>query len=103
VDQQPACRELRAYIGASGKKGSEIRKHFGAPPYGWPQDAIDGALLALLAAGFLRATRAGQPQAAKQLDRSHISSTEFVSEGATVSAMQRLAVRTLIKDLGLAC
>ncbi|GAB4218205.1 MAG: hypothetical protein Fur007_23070 [Rhodoferax sp.] len=48
ADKQPVCQKLLAYIGP-GKKGSEIRDHFESPPFGWPRDAIDGALFALLA------------------------------------------------------
>src|SRR6266702_5598817 len=57
VDKHPACQEIRTFIGGSGKKGSEIRKHFMGAGYGWPQDAVDGALLCLVAGGFVRATK----------------------------------------------
>jgi hypothetical protein len=57
ADKHPVCQKLLAYIGP-GKKGAEIRDNFEAPPFGWPRDAIDGALYALLAAGHLKATDA---------------------------------------------
>ena len=50
ADKHPVCQKLLAFIGP-GKKGAEIRDNFEAPPFGWPRDAIDGALYALLAAG----------------------------------------------------
>ena len=49
VDKYPACQEVRTFIGGSGKKGSEIRKHFTGAGYGWPQDAVDGVVLCLVA------------------------------------------------------
>ena len=45
ADRHPVCQKLLAYIGP-GKKGAEIRDNFEAPPFGWPRDAIDGALYA---------------------------------------------------------
>jgi hypothetical protein len=57
ADKHPVCQKLLAFIGP-GKKGSEIRENFEAPPYGWPRDAIDGALYALLASGHVKATDA---------------------------------------------
>jgi hypothetical protein len=57
ADKHPVCQKLLAYIGP-GKKGAEIRDNFEAPSFGWPRDAIDGALYALLAAGHLRVTDA---------------------------------------------
>ena len=52
------CQEVRGFVGGAGKKGAEVRRHFSDSPFGWPQDAVDGALLALLAGGF----PAGGPQ-----------------------------------------
>jgi hypothetical protein len=57
ADKHPVCVKLLAFIGLS-KRGSDIRDHFDAPPYGWPRDAIDGALYALLPPGHIKATDA---------------------------------------------
>jgi hypothetical protein len=100
ADQHPACKEVRVYLGA-GKKGKEVRKHFGGVGYGWPQDAVDGALLALVAGGYVRAERNGQPLAAKQIGRAQIGVTDFHTEEQVISAAQRLQVRKLIQDMGL--
>jgi hypothetical protein len=101
VDKYPACQEVRTFIGGSGKKGSEIRKHFMGAGYGWPQDAVDGILLCLVAGGFVRATRNSQPVNVKQLTVQQIGLTDFYSEGVTISGGQRIAVRKLITDMGL--
>jgi hypothetical protein len=100
VEQHPACRDIRSYIGA-GKKGSDIRKHFRGVGYGWPQDAVDGALLALMAAGFVRAEKNKQAQTVKQINQSQIGVLDFFNEGVTVTAIQRIGVRKLISDIGL--
>ena len=100
AEKHPVSRELLAFIGNTGKRGSEIRKRFTGAGYGWPQDAVDGALLALVAADFVRASFNGQPQAIKQITRSQIGNTEFFRQGVTISAAQRIAVRGLLSSLG---
>lgn len=101
VDKHPVCQKVRAFIGNVGKKGAEIRKTFTGVGYGWPQDSVDGALLALLAGGYVRAARNGQPLGVKEIAQSQIGVIDFVSEGVTVSSAQKIAVRKLISDLGL--
>ena len=102
VDKYPACQEVRTFIGGSGKKGSEIRKHFTGAGYGWPQDAVDGVALCLVAGGFVRTAKNSQPINVKQITVQQIGVTDFYSEGITVSSLQRIAVRKLITEMGLA-
>src|SRR5260370_8667780 len=77
VDKYPACQEARTFIGGSGKKGSEVRKHFMGAGYGLPQEAIDGILLCLVASGFERATRNSQPMKPKHLTLQKIPVTHL--------------------------
>ena len=88
-------------MGINGKKGIEVRRHFIESPYGWPQDAVDGALLALLAGGFLKATHNGQNATAIGMTRQQIGVTDFAEEGVTISAIQRIEVRRLATALEL--
>lgn len=101
VEKHPACSEIRTFIGGSGKKGSEIRKHFMGAGYGWPQDAVDGALLCLVAGGFVRAAKNSQAVVVKQITVQQIGITDFYSEGTTVSTNQRIGVRGLIASMEL--
>jgi hypothetical protein len=101
VEKHPVCQEIRTYAGSNGRKGSELRNHFGGQPYGWPQDAIDGALVAMLASGHMSAKKGANPVAARSLVRAQIGTTDFYSEGITLTAGQRLQVRKLITDLGI--
>jgi hypothetical protein len=103
VDKHPACQELRAFVGANGWRGSEIQKRFLGAGYGWPKDAVDGALLALVAGGFLRAARGGQPQKVTEIGRAQIGQTDFFSEGVTVTTSQRVGIRGLCQQVGLPC
>jgi hypothetical protein len=54
-----------------------------------------------LAGGFLRASRNSQPVQVRGLIQSQIGPTDFFSEGITISAIQRVAIRNLAADVGL--
>ena len=101
VENHPVCQEVRKFVGSAGKRGSDVRRKFSDPPFGWSQDAIDGALLALLVGGFLRATRNGSTVPGKNLTRQQIGIAEFFSEGVVVSTSQRLAVRLVASEIDL--
>ena len=101
VEKHPVCQEVRSLVGIAGKKGSGVRRCFSDPPYGWSRDAIDGALLAMLADGCLRARRGGQAVTAKGMTQQQIGVTDFFSEGVTVSVLQRIAVRKVASAMGL--
>ena len=47
VNTHPVCKAVVDYVG-SGRKGADIQKHFEAPKYGWPKDAINAALVVLV-------------------------------------------------------
>ena len=103
ADKHPVCQKLLAYIGP-GKKGAEIRDNFDAPPFGWPRDAIDGALYALLAAGHLKASDATlKPVDAKSLDRTKLTQTHFQRESINITPPQLIKIRSLFSAVGVPC
>ena len=103
ADKHPVSQKLLAYIGP-GKKGAEIRDQFEAPPHGWPRDAIDGALYALLAAGHIKASdAASKPVDAKSLDRAKLTQTSFQRESVTITPPQLIKIRTLFSTVGVPC
>ena len=96
--QQPVCAQILKYIG-SGKKGSDIRDNFRDAPFGWPQDAVDGAIYALMASGDIKAKNANhQPVDAAALERKHLTQARFEVENVTLSTAQKLAVRKLLTE-----
>ena len=101
VDKHPVCHEVRSFVGGAGKKGSDVRRWFSNPPYGWSRDTVDGALLSLLAGGFVRATRSGQTATAKGMTQQQVAVTEFFIEGVIVSAVHRIEVRRVAARMGL--
>ena len=103
TDKHPVCAAILKYI-AGSKKGSEIRDHFRRPPYGWPQDAVDGALYVLLASGHLHALDATHKAVdAKGLERNKLTQASFKPESVTVTALQLIQLRKLMQDLGISC
>ena len=98
TEKHPVCLQVIAAIGA-GKVGGEIRKALRAAPYGWPQDAIDAALIALHRSQHITATLNGAPVPLGQLDQNKIAKAEFRVEHATLSVQDRLLVRKLITQL----
>ncbi len=103
ADKHPVCQKLLAYIGP-GKKGAEIRSNFEEPPYGWPRDAIDGALYALLAAGHIKASDAASKVVdAKSLDRAKLTQASFQRESINITPPQLIKIRSLFSAVGLPC
>ena len=101
VINHPVCRRVHDFIGA-GKKGKDIREQFRATPYGWPQDAIDGALLLLLAAGNLRATINHHPAQAQALPQNQVGVTSFYVDDPPLDVSQRLDLKALFQKIGVA-
>ena len=87
----------------SGKKGKDVRSRFAAPPYGWPRDAIDAALISLFQAGHLRATLNGVALARGELDQAKSPRADFRAESVAISTPQRLKLRKLFQTSGMNC
>ena len=96
----PVAAAIIAFMG-SGKTGLEIRKNFKAPPYGWPQDAIDGVLTTLLASNHLSARINGKPLPLAEVDQKKLGQATFRTEHPVLTAVQKLAIRKLFQEAGL--
>ena len=97
--QHPVCRRVLEAIGA-GKKGKDLRDQFKAAPFGWPQDAIDGALFVMLVAGNLRATNNGQPVQAS-LPQNQVGVASFYVDVPPLNVQQRLDLKALFQKAGV--
>ena len=92
------CKAILAHI-ASGKHGTEIREKFENPPYGWPKDAIDGAIQVLFVAGLIKVKGATPTD----LARKDIGKTFFNVEATTITTAQRIQIRKIFQALGIKC
>jgi hypothetical protein len=99
-ENHAVSKAILDYVG-SGKKGTEVRKQFGGAKYGWPQDAIDAALIVLFNAGALQARIGAEPVAKGKLDQKNITAAEFRCETITLSKVQLIAIRGVYKAIGL--
>jgi hypothetical protein len=98
--KHPVCREVFTLVGA-GKKGKDVRDYFKSAPFGWPQDAVDGALYTLMVAGNLRATVNGQPVQSKDLPQNQIGVASFYVDVPPLNVTQRLDLKALFQKLGV--
>jgi hypothetical protein len=98
--QHPVCRRVLDFIGA-GKKGKDLREYFKAAPFGWPQDAIDGALFVMLVAGNLRTTVNHQPVQAKALPQNQVGVASFYVDVPPLNVAQRLDLKALFQKTGI--
>ena len=98
--RHPVCKQIYDFIGA-GKKGREIREQFRGAPYGWPQDAIDAALVILTLAGNLRAANNNQPVQATSIVQSQIGVISFHVDVPPLTVVQRLDLKALFQKLSV--
>jgi len=103
AEKHPVCAAIQRYIGV-GKKGSEIRDHFLAAPYGWPQDAIDGGITTLLATNILIANDSrNNPVTATTLERKQITQTTFKPESIIIRPVDLIKIRGVLASSGIEC
>lgn len=100
VTKHPLCRRVLELVGA-GKKGKDIREHFKSAPFGWPQDAIDGALFVMLVAGNLRASVNGQPVQSSALPQNQVGVASFYVDVPPLNVQQRLDLKALFQKSGV--
>src|SRR4029077_7077778 len=70
-------------------------------PFGWPQDAVDGALFVMLVAGNLRATANGQPVQAQTLPQNQVGVASFYVDVPPLDVKQRLDLKALFQKIGI--
>ena len=98
ADTHPVGRAVLGMIGA-GKAGRDVRQHFEREPYGWPKDAIDAALVALVRANKLTVTLNGEAAAASALDGTAIGKATFRREEIAISQREKIALAGLMQPL----
>jgi len=91
-ETHPVCKAILDFVG-SGKKGTDIRKNFAIPQYGWPQDAIDAALMVLHSCGQIQARSGSEMVAKGKLDQKNIATTEFRVETIKLTKVQLIELR----------
>ena len=100
-EAHPVCKALLAELGP-GRKGSDLRTKFTNPPYGWSQDAVDGALIVLANAGLVRVTgEDGKPASLPDLPRQKLGTCTYRAETTIITIAQRMPVRGMLTDVAV--
>lgn len=81
------------------KSTADIRRIFERSPYGWPQDAVDAALVSLVRLGKLRVKANGDPVGAERLDLPTLGKASFEPEDVAISAKDKIALSGFLKGL----
>lgn len=100
-DSHPVARVVISAIGG-GKEGSTIRADLRVAPYGWPQDAMDAVLLALLRDGTLSAKDSqNNPIAVGQLDQQSLGKARFYLQEVRLTGKEKMGVRGVFGIAGI--
>lgn len=102
IERHAVAQQVLTVVG-NGKTGTDVRRELRAAPFGWPQDAVDAALIALHRGQHVTATLNGTPVALGQLDQSRIPKAIFRVEHATLSVVERAELRKLFGRLDISC
>ncbi|MGA9796697.1 MAG: BREX system P-loop protein BrxC [Rhizomicrobium sp.] len=99
AEAHPVGRAVLGAIGAAGTAGRDVRQKFESAPYGWPKDAIDAALLALVRSNKLNVVLNGEPAAISALDGTAIGKATFRPEDISIGSRERIALAGLLQTL----
>jgi nucleotidyltransferase/DNA polymerase involved in DNA repair len=100
MEQHPVCKEVMRVVG-SGADGRTVERELSKSPFGWPKDAIDGALISLHSLGHLTARYSGAPVPPRGLDQAKVGRAEFRVETATISPGDKIKLKALFKEAGV--
>lgn len=99
VKDHPVAKLVLDSLSSSWTTGSTVEQKFSAAPFGWPRDAVRGALLVLLADGAVSAQANGHPTTVKDIAATAIGKTSFRHELDVVPAKTRLVARKILQEL----
>ena len=98
-ENQPVLAEVLKVLGASGKTGNEVRKHFEDAPYGWPKRVAEAALVVLVAAGRVEAKLNGTTQPSKTLTSQKLGTVRFTAEEEPLTNAEAISLQGLVQTL----
>ncbi len=97
--KHPVCKEVLERVSGGGTQGSEVQRQLADAPYGWPADAVNGALRVLVGSRDIRAERDHAPvNGPKELPPTQIGKTTFFKEVNPLSTSERIALRGLLNN-----
>jgi hypothetical protein len=95
----PVVKEVKAVLQGATTTGSAVVKHFQAAPYGWPKDAISGALAVLVLSEEISAWEGARQVLATQLTEPAMTKLQYKVEQITLTFQQRQRLKQLANTL----
>lgn len=101
-EQHPVIKEILGRIGGAGTPATEVEKTVLAAPFGWPRDALMGAIGVLLDSGLIRATINGSDAVTSQvLAQARLGTVHLRRESTVLKTAEKIAARSLLGKLGI--
>lgn len=101
-EQHPVVKEVLGRISGAGTPASEVEKAVLSAPFGWPRDALMGAIGVLLDNGVMRATINGSDATTdKVLSQTRLGTVHLRRESTVLKAAEKIAARSLLNRLGI--
>lgn len=101
-EKHPVVKEVFGRIGGAGTPASDVEKSVLSAPFGWPRDALMGAIGVLLDNGLVRATINGSDASTdKVLSQTRLGTVHLRRESTVLKAAEKIAARSLLSKLGV--
>lgn len=101
-EQHPVVKEVLGRIVGAGIAASDVEKAVLSAPYGWPRDALMGAIGVSLDNGLVRATINGTDATTdKVLSQTRLGTVHLYRESTVLKSAEKIAARSLLSKLGV--
>lgn len=101
-EQHPVVKEVLGRVSGAGTPASDVEKAVLSAPFGWPRDALMGAIGVLLDNGLIRATINGSDASTdKVLSQTRLGTVHLRRESTVLKAAEKIAARSLLSKLGV--
>lgn len=96
LNGHPVASSILKFMANSSHSGRDLRNNFLKAPFGWPQDAIDTVIIALVNSEFLSSSE-------DPLGPGKIGIATFKKETHTLSVLDKIALRKMFTASGIPC
>lgn len=101
TNKQAVAKLVYESLNSTWTVGSTILSKFSKAPYGWTRDPINGALLALLVSGDIRAQINGKDVPASSIPATGVSAASYIRESVSIGVQDRIAARKTLALAGI--
>lgn len=102
VLQSPVAKLIISSLAGGSRTGLDIRKEFQAAPFGWPKDAVYGALAALVQTEHLEAKEGAAVIATRDLTETSMGKLTFNKQTTVLTFSEKQQLKKLMAALGIA-